>query len=329
VGRPLAQMSSAIQAQQQQRLQAIEVPPGASSEVASLAESFNELARAVHEADETKQLLLAGVSHDLRTPLARLRLRIETQCEPLLGQPLADELQADLHALERIVSQFLAYVQGEGASANLGALESADALAAQVVASYAAQKLRVAIEGDRAGREAGLRSGTGGGRENGGEDGRESRREDGREWNHEEGHGNSTGFFPLPDLALQRLLTNLIDNALAHGRAPVAVALEAERATGGLRLTVWDHGSGMSAEEFERAKRPFVRLPGARAVLGHCGLGLAIVAQVARQTGATLSCTRDAAGRFGIELRWPAPPLAPAAPTAPQPHTAARAGPTA
>ena len=105
------------------------------------------------------------------------------------------------------------------------------------------------------------------------------------------------------DLVVQRLLTNLIDNALAYGRAPVEVSLQAT--VEGAELRVTDHGAGMSAEDFERAQQPFVRLTNARSELGHCGLGLAIVAQVARQLGGRLRAQRGADGRFGIVFTLP------------------------
>jgi two-component system, OmpR family, osmolarity sensor histidine kinase EnvZ len=68
---------------------------------------------------------------------------------------------------------------------------------------------------------------------------------------------------------------------------------------------VWDHGAGMSAPDFERAKRPFVRLGPALHGAEHCGLGLAIVEQVAAQTGASLALMNDPRGRFGIAMVWP------------------------
>lgn len=74
-----------------------------------------------------------------------------------------------------------------------------------------------------------------------------------------------------PDLPLQRLLGNRIDNALACGQAPVRVELAAH--DDGAVRRVLDQGLGMSQAEFELARQPFVRLSAARSDLGHCGLG--------------------------------------------------------
>jgi two-component system, OmpR family, osmolarity sensor histidine kinase EnvZ len=280
IARPFGRLAAQI-SRQQGLLRPLPENHDGSAELQALVRAFNTLATQVMEAAHTRQQLLAGVSHDLRTPLARLRLRAETQCEP----EVADALTADLRALERIVDQFLAYVQGDSAAvagttgqdaaqgARRGAVlgtvfgksEPLHQVVSDVVALYADGSQVVTCEVEPI------------------------------EW-------------PVPDLALQRLLANLIDNALAYGRAPVQVQLRARPAASGVgcELRVMDDGEGMTEEEFQRAQAPFVRLTGARNQLGHCGLGLAIVAQMARQLGGKLHTVRDADGRFGIVLQLPA-----------------------
>ena len=201
--------------------------------------------------------LCGGVlgSHDLRTPLARLRLRAETQCEA----PVAEALTADLLALERIVNQFLAYVQGDTAAA-LGE----DALLATTVRRTLQPYIDV-------------------------------------------GQPVTLDLDPVtarvPDLAVQRLLANLVDNALAYGRAPVGVSLRSSAV--GTALCIGDGGPGISEEDFQRTQQPFVRLTPPRSELGHCGLGLAIAAQMARQLGGRLHTAHSADGRCGITLTLP------------------------
>jgi two-component system osmolarity sensor histidine kinase EnvZ len=234
------------------------MPENAASEIATLIMAFNELAEAVLQADRTKQHLLAGASHDLRTPLARLRLRIETQCD----DALADALAADLHAMERIVSQFLAYVQGDTLAAQ-GVPESVKALLEQTAAEYTEQGSDVRLRVTDVEVE-------------------------------------------LPDLSLRRTLLNLVDNALAHGKPPVRISLtqQGQGPSRAVTLTVWDHGTGISPEEFERAQLPFVRLENSKHRVGHCGLGLAIVAQFANQLGDAVLRAESKDGCFGIALTW-------------------------
>jgi two-component system osmolarity sensor histidine kinase EnvZ len=257
IARPLGALADQLTAQQG-RLQPLRLHSDSSDELQALVRAFNQLVQQVTAAAQARQQLLAGVSHDLRTPLARLRLRAETQCEPVL----ADALTTDLVALERIVNQFLAYVQGDN-GAPLGQPAPLARSVAAVVQRYADQGLAVRLAQDEGSQQE----------------------------------------QQAPDLAVQRLLANLIDNALAYGAGPVDVALRASAQ--GAELCVSDGGPGMSDEEFERAQQPFVRLTRARSELGHCGLGLAIVAQMARQLGGHLRVERGRDGRFGIVCALP------------------------
>jgi two-component system, OmpR family, osmolarity sensor histidine kinase EnvZ len=257
IARPLSEFARQLAAQGDM-LHQLPTPARTSRELKTLTDSFNHLVDKVQRADEVKQQMLAGVSHDLRTPLARLRLRIEMEC----AEPLADILCADLHAIERIVSQFLAYVQGNN-RAGLGESESITAVVSQVIAGYVLENRPVySALGDVD--------------------------------------------LEVPDLGLQRALRNLIDNALSHGAPPVEVELiqRATKSGAEMALTVWDHGAGLTGGEFLRAQLPFVRLGNASVDLGHCGLGLAIVSQIAGQMQAKLEQVRDGQGRFGISIVW-------------------------
>jgi two-component system, OmpR family, osmolarity sensor histidine kinase EnvZ len=250
---PIRQVAARI-AEQGAAMQSLMPPAGASAEVHSLVESFNRLVERVQAADRTKQHLLAGVSHDLRTPLARLRLRIETQCEPRVIESAEEELRA----VERIVSQFLAYVQGEGRLLP-GPEQSVYATLEEAERSYAQQGVRIELVIEAPDARTGA-------------------------------------------VELRRVVTNLVDNAVAHGRPPFRLTWRAPQ-PGQHELGVWDAGGGLTAEEFRAALEPFVRLSQGGG-LGHCGLGLAIVAQIAAQWQAALESRHDAEGRFGVVLTW-------------------------
>ncbi|MEK6423708.1 MAG: ATP-binding protein, partial [Burkholderia gladioli] len=112
--------------------------------------------------------------------------------------------------------------------------------------------------------------------------------------------------FRLPLVVLDRILSNLIENAMTYGEPPVAIVTQA--VPQGYRLTVRDHGPGIPEAELERALRPFVRLDAARGGDAHCGLGLAIVKRLVRQQRGTFVASNAADGGFMVTMTFPADP---------------------
>ena len=109
----------------------------------------------------------------------------------------------------------------------------------------------------------------------------------------------------VDESALQRLFSNLIDNALSHGAPPVDVTLEpADR--GFVRLTVSDHGPGLPADQHERAFQPFERLDPARSRSGNVGLGLSLVKGIAMAHGGSVQLSSHVSGGLSVEVRLPA-----------------------
>lgn len=214
----------------------IETPCGSSVELQQLVVSFNDMVGTLQRAQLSHSHLLAGVSHDLRTPLARLRLRTELVCPDHVLQAM----ETDFRAVAQIIDQFMAYAQGHVAHAG-GRHEGLASIVRQSVSRYAASGQAVEMA-----HLADVRA-------------------------------------TLPALHMQRIVSNLIDNALSHGQGPVAV--EIHGAQGGVEVLVFDHGRGIGAHELASALLPFTKLGGIDAGVGHCGLGLAIVVQIATMLG--------------------------------------------
>jgi len=79
------------------------------SEVRSLAVAFQSMSHRLAELDEQRELMLAGISHDLRSPLARVRVALE-----LLNThdtELVDQMTLDIGEIDRMVGQLLHYVR--------------------------------------------------------------------------------------------------------------------------------------------------------------------------------------------------------------------------
>lgn len=227
------------------------------AEIRTLAQAFNNMAADIQRQDEERALLLAGVSHDLRTPLARIRLALE-----MLDDHGASGLKAgvaqDIGDIDAAIGQFLDFARPIDAETVI-----ADADLNALVQSLVERYTRL---------------------------------------------GKNVQFtpMPLPQLplrpqALQRLLTNLIDNALHHGGGTVEIQTGLEGKTA--YMEVLDRGPGIPAADTERMLQPFTRMDHARSTSG-TGLGLAIVDRIARlHGGAVKLLPREGGGlRARVEL---------------------------
>lgn len=110
-------------------------------ELAALARAFNRMSADLGAQDADRALLLAGLSHDLRTPLARLRLAVEMQVSDAAER---DAMIRDLDDIDALSRQFAAYARGD---AETPAPVDVDALCDEIVAAFAARGLAVDTRG--------------------------------------------------------------------------------------------------------------------------------------------------------------------------------------
>ncbi|MFA7633550.1 MAG: ATP-binding protein [Thiohalomonadaceae bacterium] len=87
------------------------LPETGPKELASLARAFNQMALQVHELLASRTTLLAGNSHDLRTPLARIRLAVE-MLPADADQKLLARLRNDLEEMNRLIGEFIDFSRG-------------------------------------------------------------------------------------------------------------------------------------------------------------------------------------------------------------------------
>lgn len=85
------------------------VPVQGPREVREVIERFNTMAQALDKAASERRLMLAGLSHDLRTPLTRLKLAVELQDE----QAEKEGMLSDIDEMSRIVGQFIDFARSE------------------------------------------------------------------------------------------------------------------------------------------------------------------------------------------------------------------------
>ncbi|MEQ5841548.1 ATP-binding protein [Paraburkholderia acidicola] len=213
------------------------LPERGPRELRQLTHGFNQMVQEVARTENDRAVMLAGVAHDLKTPLARLRLRAEMMDEA----KTRDGVVRDVDSMTHIVEQFLVFAHD---GADRSEAVEVDTQCDRIVRSYRAVAAGAsAVQSDLAAGEG----------------------------------------FRLPAATLDRILSNLLDNAHAYGAPPIVVATA--RVAGGFTLSVSDNGKGIAAQDLLNASRPFVRLDPARGGNGHSGLGLAIVERLVRRAG--------------------------------------------
>ena len=115
INRPLVQVVGAAQQLAQGQSPAT-LPDDGPEEIATVARSFNQMAQSLAAADHERALMLAGVSHDLRTPLTKLRLGVEI-AGPQVDAPLAASMARSIDEMDGIVGQFLQFARSGEAEA--------------------------------------------------------------------------------------------------------------------------------------------------------------------------------------------------------------------
>jgi two-component system osmolarity sensor histidine kinase EnvZ len=127
LARPLRQLNAAV-ASVGRGITPPPLPENGPSEIVTLNRAFNEMLSNLRQIEQDRALLLAGVSHDLRTPLARLRLGIEVGAQ---DEQTRQGMVDDIEAMDRIINQFLDFAR-DGREAPLEQHDPADIIASVV-----------------------------------------------------------------------------------------------------------------------------------------------------------------------------------------------------
>ena len=137
--RPLAQQAAAASAQDPAR-PAAPLPENGPREVSQAAAAFNRMRQRIDEHLAERTQMLAAISHDLQTPITRMRLRADL----LSDTAMRDKLHADLGQMQHLVEQGLAYARTSHAALEAQARTDLVALLESIVADYqdAAQPVR-------------------------------------------------------------------------------------------------------------------------------------------------------------------------------------------
>jgi two-component system, OmpR family, sensor kinase len=236
-------------------------------EVEDVARSFDDMADRLEATLRAQREFAANASHQLRTPLTGLKLRLESAlaAAPEEADDLRRQLGAADHEADRlggIVERLM--VLARRAEGRPGEVDLADA------AGRAAARFRAEAE----------RSG----------------------WTVEVAEPDRRPLAQADAADVDQILDALVDNAIAH--APGPVRIESGGAEGVAFLAVEDRGPGIPGDEVPRVTERFYR--GRESRPGGSGLGLAIVRELAERSGGEVSITSVEGGGTRVEVRLPA-----------------------
>jgi two-component system osmolarity sensor histidine kinase EnvZ len=234
--------------------------PYGATEVRRAAQAFITMRERIERHITQRTEMLAGVSHDLKTPLTRLKLALAM----MPGGDAANDISSmrgDITEMEHMLDEYLAFARGEGseesAPTDLGELVR-DAAAA---AGKARQREGIAVEAP------------------------------------------AHVLVSVKRAGLRRVLANLLDNALKHGKTVAVTLTQDERM---VEIAVEDDGPGIAENRREEAFRPFHRLDEGRNLQsGGSGLGLAIARDIARAHGGDILLDKSAMGGLKATVRLP------------------------
>ena len=258
-------------------------------ELRRMAATFNMMAGRLETLVHGHRAMLADASHQLRTPLTALRLRLDllaTDASPATAAELAGA-QEEIARLSRLVDGLLATARAEALTEQLETIDVIEAVAERVsawqpVADGHDVKL-IAEVGDNA----------------------DNADKDGKDGNADK---DGTGERPMVALGaghLEQILDNLIDNAIGAigtGGAGGTVRISAVNGASGPMLTVADDGPGMTPQERSRA---FLRYT--TGSQNGTGLGLAIVHRLVTANGGTIRLADTPGGGLTVEIEFLGP----------------------
>lgn len=260
----------------------VRVSEAGQDEVAFLATRFNHAAERIEtlvKSHETllasQKSLLANASHELRSPLTRIRMGLELMggyAPQGAGNPLScwkQEISRNIAELDQLIEEILLASRLDAREADLGTIESVDliGLAAEECARVEAE-LDVQLP------------------------------------SHQDDAGMNSSALLVQGVSrlLRRVVRNLLENARRHAAGEITMTLGVFQ--GQAQIRVCDRGPGVPAELRERIFEPFYRLPGATERDGGVGLGLALVKSITLRHGGHVFCENrpDGGACFVVQL---------------------------
>lgn len=233
-------------------------------EIIEANRSFNQMVDDLQQVESDRAVILAGISHDLRTPLARMQLEVEMAN---LSNEAREGIQSDIGQMDAIIGQFLDYAKPTEASSFIN-VDLSELLSD--TAREAERLPDVRISTDIAPRAHVMGNGT----------------DLKRVINNLIENARRYGKTPGTDLA----------------QIDIKCSIKGMHTSKRVIVEVQDHGTGVPDDQIEQLLKPFTRLDAARGQANGAGLGLAIVERVLQRHGAELTVRNRAGGGLQIQI---------------------------
>jgi len=238
------------------------LPETGALELRALNTSFNRMARELHQANADRVLMLAGISHDLRTPLTRMRLEVELSAMNEEGRLAIDQ---DLAQIEHSLAQLMDY-------ARPASLESPRAINLSTLITQITERERCLT------KQAGGTLTT-------------------TITPNLYAQVSATDIRRI----LSNLIENARRYGLSPNQFPALhVALNGNTST--IAIEVSDRGPGIAAQDLERVRKPFWRGNTARTGASGTGLGLAIVDRLLQHMNGVLTFSSREGGGLTVQV---------------------------
>ena len=220
------------------------------AEIREVNQGFNRMARELAQVEHDRALMLAGISHDLRTPLARLRLEAEMSVPD--PQARAD-MVSDMAQIDGIVAKFLDYARPGHGTREPTDVSALLASAAQALAQD--EGLRITVQAPP----------------------------------HLVALADPVDLLRVVNNLLENARRYGKTPGQPHADVTLSAERHGHGAQARVHITVADHGPGVSADTLARMTQPFFRADEARSQASGAGLGLAVVEKMLQRMGGTLA----------------------------------------
>ena len=241
------------------------IPEDTATEFKEVSKAFNEMASNLAKSENERRFIMGSVSHDIRTPLTRMKLSLEML--PKKSAFLKESMDQDIDEINQIINQFLDFVRGFDdepiSSLNFGNFLT-ELKKQHAILGHDLKISKITRSKDIP----------------------------------------KNLFIDVRPLAFKRLFDNLINNGVKFSKSN-KIELVAKLYNEKIVINVLDNGPGIPKTQREKLLEPFERLDQARGSIGGSGLGLAIANRIVMVHNGKLELINRRTGGLNVKLTFP------------------------